>query len=502
MNNILDFTHIEARTFFLKEESYCNFDLPPYFTFRDLLDKVSQTIEGHDIEEFKNVDPNSGKPQRPFPSDLENVNHLLLINKDGKYDWRPLQLIHPALYVALVHIITKKDNWNLIIERFERFQENSKIRCQSIPVETETELSDKATSVINWWQKIEQSSLELALQYEYILHTDISDCYCSIYTHSIPWALHEKSFAKNPNNRSMDHVGNAIDKYLRDMSYGQTNGIPQGSVLMDFLAEMILGYADLELSNRIADAKIEDYEILRYRDDYRIFANNPQDAEEIAKFLTEILIDLGMRLNAQKTMVSNNVIRDSIKPDKLFWNSGKKGAKGLQAHLLLIHQLAEKFPNSGSLIKALDKYLGRIQKLEETNENIRILISILIDIAFKNPRTYPIVCAILSKFLSLIDEEAEREAILNHIATRFSRIPNTGFIKIWLQRVTLKIDRAIEYDEKLCQRVNENSIKIWNSDWLNDDLNSIVDSASLIDERVIDEMEPIIDPDEIQMFDY
>ncbi len=424
---MLEFDHNEAREFFLKEESYFNFDLPSYFVFETLLNDISREIDWNNIEVYyKNIKTN-GKTDKPFPSELEGVNYILLNNKDGKYAWRPFQLIHPALYVALVHKITEEDNWNLIVERFKEFQDNPKIRCQSIPVKSESELSDKATAITNWWQRIEQESLKLALKYEYVLHSDITDCYGSIYTHSVPWALHGKSFAKQ--NKQTLCVGNEIDKYLRDMSYGQTNGIPQGSVLMDFIAEMILGYADLKLTKKIEKSDIDDYEILRYRDDYRIFANNPQDAEEIIKFLTEILIELGMRLNAQKTMASNNVIRDSIKPDKLYWNAEKRGAKGLQSHLLLIHQLSEKFPNSGSLRKALDKFFNRVQKIKETKESIRVLISILIDIAFKNPRTYPIACGILSKFLSLIDDEDEQEEILSQIKIRFGKIPNTGHIK-------------------------------------------------------------------------
>jgi len=66
-------------------------------------------------------------------------------------------------------------------------------------------------------------------------------------------------------------LGNVIDDNLRNMTYGQTNGIPQGSVLMDFIAEIVLGYTDLELSHKINQLKIEDYQIIRYRDDYRIF---------------------------------------------------------------------------------------------------------------------------------------------------------------------------------------------------------------------------------------
>ncbi|MBL7136235.1 MAG: RNA-directed DNA polymerase [Candidatus Marinimicrobia bacterium] len=501
MKNILEFNHNKAREFFLKEQSYFNFDLPSYFVFETLLNEISQEIDGGNIEDYYKIfKPKNGEQEKIIPSKLEGVNYILLNNKDGKYEWRPFQLIHPALYVDLVHKITEEKNWNLIVEKFGEFQDNPKIICHSIPIESESKLSDKATAITNWWQNIEQESLELALEYEYVLHSDINNCYGTIYTHSIPWALHTKSFAKG--NRSRTHVGNVIDKYLRDMSYGQTNGIPQGSVLMDFIAEMILGYADLELTKKIEGSGIDDYKILRYRDDYRIFANNPHDAEETTKFLTEILIELGMRLHAQKTMVSNNVIRDSIKPDKLYWNAKKRGAKGLQNHLLLIHQLSEEFPNSGSLIKALDKFFNRVQNIKATKENIGVLISILIDISFKNPKTYTIACGILSKFLSLIDDTDKQEEILKQIEVRFGKIPNTGYIKIWLQRVTLKIDRKIDYDEKLCQRVNDDSIKIWNSDWLNDNINDIINKAVLIDENVIKEIDKVIDSDEIQLFEY
>lgn len=87
------------------------------------------------------------------------------------------------------------------------------------------------------------------------------------------------------------------------MSYGQSNGIPQGSVLMDFIAEIVLGYADLELSRSIEkynieqhqeQNKIQEYKIIRYRDDYRIFANSQNDVVKIAKLLTEVLQQLNL----------------------------------------------------------------------------------------------------------------------------------------------------------------------------------------------------------------
>ena len=86
------------------------------------------------------------------------------------------------------------------------------------------------------WEQIVQKSLELSLEFSYIYHTDITDCYCSIYTHSIPWAIHSKKYAKKHKN-DKKLVGNVIDNHIRAMSYGQTNGIPQGSVLCRFIVK-------------------------------------------------------------------------------------------------------------------------------------------------------------------------------------------------------------------------------------------------------------------------
>jgi hypothetical protein len=59
------------------------------------------------------------------------------------------------------------------------------------------------------------------------------------------------------------------------MRHGQTNGIPQGSVLMDFIAEMVLGYADTLITKKLKEIKCDkDYQILRYRDDFKIGSQN------------------------------------------------------------------------------------------------------------------------------------------------------------------------------------------------------------------------------------
>ena len=140
---ILDLTHNEARNFLLKPESYCSLDLPPYIVFTHLLTGVHQCLDGNRLADF----------QTSSPRDLDKVNYTILHNKDGRYAWRPFQLINPALYVSLVHAITEKENWILITKRFREFDEDVRIRCLSLPVVMDSNQKDRAEQVAHWCAK-------------------------------------------------------------------------------------------------------------------------------------------------------------------------------------------------------------------------------------------------------------------------------------------------------------------------------------------------------------
>ena len=51
--SILELSANEATKFFLKHESYCNIDLPKYFSFSELLEKISNEYSGKLIKAFK-----------------------------------------------------------------------------------------------------------------------------------------------------------------------------------------------------------------------------------------------------------------------------------------------------------------------------------------------------------------------------------------------------------------------------------------------------------------
>ena len=487
--SIIELSCDEARRFLLKQESYCTISLPAYFQFNELLSDTAKVLEEKHLSGFWSSSPRT----------RDRVNHVVLNNKDGRFAWRPLELIHPALYVSLVHNITEPHHWKLIAHRFHQFGENPGIKCLSLPVESMKDEKDKAELIRQWWQDVEQQSIELSLDYEFIIQTDIIDCYAAIYTHSLAWALHTKPIAKE--NRSDKHlIGNIIDWSIQDMRQGQTNGIPQGSVLMDFIGEMVLGYSDTELIDKIKQQDIKEYRILRYRDDYRIFVTSRQDGERILKCLAEVMIDLGLKLNPVKTDISSDVIRSSIKDDKFSWMFRRQGDRNLQKSLLIIYDHSMDHPNSGSLEVGLNGYYKRLRRIKKIDRPFP-LISIVVDIAYRNPRTYPISSAILSKLLSFLKTDCDKQKVINKIRSKFFQIPNTGHLDIWLQRISHSFAPGTEFDEPLCKLVGQENEGIWNSDWVSSkDLLMAIDANKIVHRTKFNEMSPIVPTEEVDLF--
>ena len=298
----------------------------------------------------------------------------------------------------------------------------------------------------------------------------------------------------------MTMIGNKIDRHIMDMRHGQTNGIPQGSVLMHFIAEMILGYSDFRLGKRIDREKIKEYQIIRYRDDYRIFVNNERDGERILKCLTEEMIDLGLKLNEAKTSFSSNVIQSSIKGDKLKWMFRRNRDSNLQKQLLMIHDHSISHPNAGSLRSEMYRFHKRLFIRQRYNRPLT-LIGIVTEIARRNPKVYSLSATILSKLISFLPTTAEKQEIIEKIRNRFSKIPNTGHMDLWLQRITFPFDPSIEFQEPLCCIVRQEKVQLWNNDWISSaELKKSLDAKKVVNRKRLDSMPPVVPPIEIETF--
>lgn len=491
MKHLIDLSCDEARNHFLKGSSYFKEDLPSYISFEPILSAVAVALKGGSYLDYKATNP----------QDLLGVNYSFIANKDGRFAWRPYELMHPAIYVSLVNLICDHTNWQSITERFKRF-EGGVVRCCSAPVRSVDLQSDVATQVRAWWNFVEQRSLEYSLEFSHVLHTDVTDCYGSLYTHSISWALHGFEKAKKGKGKKK-LLGDKIDAHIQAGRYGQTNGISQGSVLMDFVAELVLGSVDKSINSELKGKT--DVRILRYRDDYRIFANSDERAEHVLKIVSDKLRSVGMRLGVAKTFSSRSVVEASVKPDKLagieLQDLGDTNARTIQKQLLRLHSFGQRFPNSGALRRLVGEFHTQVYKQTDPPPDVTVQVAIATDIAYVSPSTFPAVAGILSHLISLAPNDKKRH-LWNQVRDKMGRVPYNGYLEIWLQRITQPRSVGMEFksNETICKIVDGGTPTLWDSAWISSEaLKAALDVKTIVVGSV-DEAKEVVQPEEIQLF--
>ena len=538
--NLLSLKAEEALDFFMKSEQFHGFELPEYFNFDTVLAYVKDQIGNKKMEDCLN-----GRR----PDDLPNVNLDILLNKDGRYAVRPLMLANPYLYYFLAREVCCPKGWDAVQKCFKAYHVPHITSCALPVLPQQVEKFHKSETILNWWHSIEQRSLELSLEYRYMFVSDITNCYGSINPQSIEWAL----ACKGTQHENSDHeqMAENIQTCLRALQHGHNIGIPQGSVLFDFVAEIILGYSDLLLHEALEKEGIKDYEILRYRDDYRVFCNDKDTLERISYLLQAVLEGLNFRMNSQKTKISDTIVTDSIKPDKLFYifNTpifNKKGCDfdGIQKHLLYILMFARKYPNSGQIrvmLSDLDKRI--IEKLkpkahkglpvnwddvdiifdgetptlvkdktpapekDETPapekkvkgkivENVRALTAVATQIALENVTLCHYALRVISRMVDSLDDMEEKRDIIDKVYHRLCGLPNSDYNQLWLQNITYTQDKKCgesPYTMRLCRLVmGDREEPLWNNSWLKPALCDALPYDSIVNAEALEKVTPVI----------
>ena len=518
----------EVREYLLRSHFYSTIGLPPYISFDAALSAsylfVEQCYNGQGISEIHNILTHATRESE--------CNYEIIHNKDGMFAWRPFALIHPFIYASLVRLITDNTNWTIITGRIAEFGSHTSIECASMPVIPIRGATLTGAQISNWYTRFERRSVELSARYPFILKTDIANCYPSIYTHSISWALHGKDIAKKQKTKK-DLLGNLIDLHLRAMNFGQTNGIRQGSVLMDVVAEIVLGYADLELGIRLAKKNIDEdcYHILRYRDDYHIFCSDKDTLGNIQLELVEVLRVLNFSLSVPKTIVSDNPIMVVVKEDKMAWLAKARGPRlSIVKSLQLLYQHASEYPNTGSVVRAMDDIDKRVRWRRNhgrwNNNDTDLMIAYAINIGVRNPSCLPKVASLISQLCDGVACNGDIENVISMMLEQFRRFPPNELANIWLQRIVvhtpekypqLKSSSLTELVANTVEGCHEGSkeeaSRLWNCDWLDSGLGkrrpefkqmieTYVDNLNIgmIDREWIDNHQGPIGRDEIRIF--
>jgi len=142
----------------------------------------------------------------------------------------------------------------------------------------------------------DQFRVELSSRREEYVAADVRAFFHSVYTHSIPWAIYGKSWAKQ--NRGVNHYGNLLDLLCRNAQGGQTIGLPVGPDTSRLLAEVIASAIDAQLQERL---KVGRRDASRYIDDYTISSASDVRGEALLAALRHASSAFELELNNDKS---------------------------------------------------------------------------------------------------------------------------------------------------------------------------------------------------------
>lgn len=244
----------------------------------------------------------------------------------------------------------------------------------------------------------------------YGLRTDIKAFYPSIYTHSIPWALHGKE--KSQQNIGWQKLaGNKIDRLLQIGQLKQTKGIPIGPDTSFLVAEMLLTKIDRLVVRQIGER------YLRYVDDFEFSFSTFNEAEAGLARFQEILSGFELMANEAKTEIFElPATLDNSWPREIRGMALAESVKPAAQRTALIDlfnrsiELRDKNLDQGVVLYAVRKTAGVIV----SEDNWPIYQRLLFQWAQAEPSVLPVVLDILSTYRGasyVIDTDALAELL-------------------------------------------------------------------------------------------
>jgi hypothetical protein len=188
-----------------------------------------------------------------------------------------------------------------------------------------------------------QRKLELRSRFPIILKLDIKNYYRSIYTHSIPWAIYGKGYAKT--HIREDNLGNKLDRAVQYGQDGQTIGIPTGPDTSFIISEIILCRI---VDGLISDEHIKQDRFIRYYDDIEYGCEDEGEAHKVLSVFEDALRDFELEINPEKVEMLSGP--SSIESAWLYRLRDIQKKEGINSNEIteifsFLAELAHRYPN-------------------------------------------------------------------------------------------------------------------------------------------------------------
>ncbi len=344
---------------------------------------------------------------------------------------RTFGVIHPEIHNDIAYHITK--NWKTIVDTI--FHKDSMVVSYSFPIPIDSRKPGRlgflraGRMIYEFIGMIDDDIASITYQYTHLVKADIKNFYPSIYTHSIPWAIHGKKKIRKPQNmQNYDLVGNRLDKLFQNANDGCTNGVPIGPVVSDLIGEMVATGADRIFTKKIDELGVK-CEAIRFKDDYRILVKSESDGKAVIKALQAALKEFNLELSGDKTNITllpDGLFREwvskyhSIQPRK----KAKYSWKEFRELYLSVLQIDKECPSTG----VIDRFLADITtkdgrlKIVLYPWNIQKVISMLLMLGNLRVKAFPKIIAILEAVLKTNFGALHKDEILSHLESYLDKL--------------------------------------------------------------------------------
>lgn len=229
---------------------------------------------------------------------------------------------------------------------------------------------------------------------DWMVKTDITRFYPSIYTHSIVWAAYGKEKVKADLRTYEGSFGSRLDLLVRACNRNQTIGIPIGPETSRILAEIISSRIDDDF--RLTPPKVGKENVDRLQDDWIIGTKSLEEAENILSKITLIYREYGLEINGSKTSI-DHILANSGTPwisemsAFLSHKPGRLQKSRLREFLNLCLRLQSENPSQSVVGYALSV----IENQRVMDDEMETLESFLLKAAATSPMSMDRICSVL-----------------------------------------------------------------------------------------------------------
>lgn len=360
------------------------------------------------------------------------VTELLCV-QFPKSDWtdRTFGVIHPEIHTDIALLIAR--NWKRLLGSL--FHSGNRVYSYSFPVPLDGRSPGtvgplrSGRLIYEWIEMAERDLAAEAFRYRCLFTADVKNCYSSIYTHTIAWALHGKTKARKRRN-DYTLAGNRLDKLFQCANDGCTNGIPIGPAVSDVVAELVLSGVDRHFSKAIIKEGLGDTVlVVRFKDDYRILSKDPSQGRTALKLLQASLRGFRLELNEEKTEprdLPNGLFRPWVSL-YLAANPNPKRRyvyRRFREVYLSVVSIDRQHPGTGVIDRFLADLVtkgGRL-RLHLRPRELHQTLSLLLMLPTLRAKALPKVLAIVEALLRGTSGQATRDLIGGHLAAWYDEL--------------------------------------------------------------------------------